>query len=160
MTRDVSIHLQIEVEEDGEGKLDEFVQLKRIGDFRAAVAYFEENLSENFEHLPIAVEYAEMLFEQGAYQSIIETIDVDQMVQLEECLRTGSTALTDQKIKLLLIFHLAKFYSGSSLFSAPSFASVVRAYISAESDEGHWNDPNSIKVGSITMKRPYFNATS
>jgi hypothetical protein len=50
--------------------LEEFSRLKRLGDFPAAARYFDEHLRDFADVLPVVIEYADMLVEQGTYQQL------------------------------------------------------------------------------------------
>ncbi|KAH6885311.1 hypothetical protein B0T10DRAFT_576960 [Thelonectria olida] len=67
--RDVTVHLELPISDDFGDELEEFSRLKRLGNFRAAIGYFEENLEDYQTHPYIFVQYAETLLEMGDYKS-------------------------------------------------------------------------------------------
>jgi hypothetical protein len=67
--RDVTVHLELPISDDFGDELEEFSRLKRLGNFRVAISYFEENLTDYQAHPYIFVQYAEMLLEMGDYKS-------------------------------------------------------------------------------------------
>jgi hypothetical protein len=74
------------VEEDVDGQLEEFCRLKRLGHFKDAEEYFQSQLLGQIKNLPVAVEYAGMLLEQGAYKRIDELIQDGELTFPEELL--------------------------------------------------------------------------
>ena len=70
MTKDTTIHYDMDIVEDVGLRLEEFSRLKRLGQFAAAERYFQESLSDSIDLSPVAVEYADMLVEQGAYERL------------------------------------------------------------------------------------------
>lgn len=71
---DITVHFEMEVGEDLDSWLEEFSRLKRLGHFHAAEQYFEDNLRDFSGILPVAIEYADMLVEQGAYKRLRQFI--------------------------------------------------------------------------------------
>lgn len=72
--QDTTIHLEMAIEEDIESYLEEFSRLKRLGNFTAAEQYFQSHLSDYLGLAPVAVEYADLLLEQGAYKRLNEMV--------------------------------------------------------------------------------------
>jgi hypothetical protein len=71
--QDTTIHFNLDIEEDSEEPLEEFSRLKRLGNFKAAGEFFQANLFGYIEDSPyVAVEYADMLLEQGDYERLFE----------------------------------------------------------------------------------------
>ncbi|PYI01375.1 hypothetical protein BO78DRAFT_327769 [Aspergillus sclerotiicarbonarius CBS 121057] len=64
----------MDIVEDIGFPLEEFSRLKRLGHFHAAERYFQESLSDSMGLFPVAVEYADMLVEQGAYQRLHQVL--------------------------------------------------------------------------------------
>ncbi|KAK6957709.1 hypothetical protein Daesc_000497 [Daldinia eschscholtzii] len=60
------------VQEDLDDSLEEFCRLQRLGDFASAKRFFADNLQEHLYKPNILIEYAEMLLEQGDYNSLSE----------------------------------------------------------------------------------------
>lgn len=71
---DITVHFEMEVGEDLDSWLEEFSRLKRLGHFHAAEQYFEDNLRDFSGILPVAIEYSDMLVEQGAYKRLRQFI--------------------------------------------------------------------------------------
>jgi hypothetical protein len=82
--RDATLHFELDVEEDIEGKLEHFCRMKRLGHFKDAEEYFQNYLLDQIDNLPIAVEYATMLLEQGAYKRLDELIQDGELNFSEE----------------------------------------------------------------------------
>ncbi|KAE8441515.1 hypothetical protein EG329_004903 [Mollisiaceae sp. DMI_Dod_QoI] len=72
LNRDTTIHLQLDIEEDLESRLEEFSRLKRLGNYSAAEEYFQGNLQKFTDVPPVSVEFADMLLTQGAYKRLKE----------------------------------------------------------------------------------------
>ncbi|KAF7865734.1 hypothetical protein EAF04_005900 [Stromatinia cepivora] len=72
LTQDNTIHLEFDIVEDYEEYLEEFSRLKRFGRFKDAEEYFQRNLFDQIRTPRIAVEYADMLLEQGAINHYLE----------------------------------------------------------------------------------------
>ncbi|KAL2860016.1 hypothetical protein BJX68DRAFT_260987 [Aspergillus pseudodeflectus] len=70
ISKDVTVHFDMDVTDDVGCLLEEFSRLKRLGDFQAAAQYFDENLGGFTDVVPVVIEYADMLVEQGAYQRL------------------------------------------------------------------------------------------
>ncbi|KAI0376268.1 hypothetical protein F5Y04DRAFT_292820 [Hypomontagnella monticulosa] len=72
---DVIVHLKMSFQEDLDEILEEFSRLRRLGDFASARSFFAEHLHDHL-HMPyVLVEYAEMLLEQGDYNTFSEIDD-------------------------------------------------------------------------------------
>jgi hypothetical protein len=72
ITRDVTIHFELDIADDLEDLLEEFSRLKRLGHFRTAEKYFQASLHEFAEFPPVKAEYADMLLEQGDHKRLHE----------------------------------------------------------------------------------------
>jgi hypothetical protein len=70
--RDTTIHFQLDIEEDLESRLEEFSRLKRLGNYKGAEKYFEDNLQKFIDIPPVSVELADMLLTQGAHKHLKE----------------------------------------------------------------------------------------
>ncbi|KAL4882488.1 hypothetical protein BJY04DRAFT_41666 [Aspergillus karnatakaensis] len=66
-TRDHTLHFDMQVVEDVDSLLEELARFKRLGYFSAGVQYFRDKLEPFSEMAPVAIEYADLLMEQGAY---------------------------------------------------------------------------------------------
>ncbi|KAK4682723.1 hypothetical protein QC764_118590 [Podospora pseudoanserina] len=64
-TKNMTIRLEFDIEEDWDTDLEEFCRLRRLGRFKDAQEYFKQNL-ERYSTIPyIRVQYAEMLVSSG-----------------------------------------------------------------------------------------------
>ncbi len=77
--QDTTIHFELDIEGDVESQLEEFSHLKRLGNFHLAEQYFKTNLHEYLDVPPVAVEYAEMLSQQGAYQRLTDLVQKKEL---------------------------------------------------------------------------------
>ncbi|KAI1806232.1 hypothetical protein F4811DRAFT_569355 [Daldinia bambusicola] len=67
---DLTVHLKLSAQEDIDESLEEFCRMWRMGDFVSAKRFFAENLQDHLDEPDILIEYAEMLLEQGDYNSL------------------------------------------------------------------------------------------
>lgn len=68
--RDITVHVKLPVIDDIELELEEFSILRRLGNFKAAKAYFKEKLI-NYRHIPyVSVQYAQMLLDAGDFKAL------------------------------------------------------------------------------------------
>jgi hypothetical protein len=74
-----TVHVELDIEGDIESHLEEFSHLKRLGRFTAAEQYYKHNLYEHRNVPPVAVEYAEMLLQQGAYQRLKDLLQKQEL---------------------------------------------------------------------------------
>ncbi|KAI1077260.1 hypothetical protein F5B20DRAFT_593070 [Whalleya microplaca] len=74
-TTDITVHLNMPLQEDLDDNLEQFCRLQRFGDFASAKRYFSENLQEHIDKPYVFVHYAEMLLEQGDYKSLVALND-------------------------------------------------------------------------------------
>lgn len=66
----ITVHLNIPVIDDLESELEEFSILRRLGNFKAAKAYFKERLGE-YRRVPyVFVQYAQMLLDAGDFKAL------------------------------------------------------------------------------------------
>ncbi|EFX04381.1 hypothetical protein CMQ_1309 [Grosmannia clavigera kw1407] len=63
----MTIHLELDIEEDIESKMAELDRLRRLGRFREADAYLQNNLSGHLQDVSVILVYANLLLEQGDY---------------------------------------------------------------------------------------------
>jgi hypothetical protein len=68
--QDVTLHFEMDIAQDVESKLEEFSELKRLGQFHAAEQFYQDSLEPFSNFYPIAIEYADMLVEQGAHERL------------------------------------------------------------------------------------------
>lgn len=66
-SRDTTVHLEVDIEDDIEGYLEEFSRLSRLGHFKEAEQRFEQNLIDNIRSEPVLLEYMDMLSNRGDY---------------------------------------------------------------------------------------------
>ncbi|KAK4178608.1 hypothetical protein QBC36DRAFT_324380 [Triangularia setosa] len=67
-TKNMSVRLEFDVEEDWDTDLEEFCRFRRLGRFKDAQDYFDQNL-ERYSTIPyIRVQYAEMLISSGNFK--------------------------------------------------------------------------------------------
>ncbi|EFX05308.1 hypothetical protein CMQ_3377 [Grosmannia clavigera kw1407] len=78
--RDLTIHMELEVESDIKGSLQKAAYLRRLGHFQQADCYFRENLADFFDTPLVVLEYADLLLAQGDYRRVLETFAVDEFV--------------------------------------------------------------------------------
>ncbi|KAE9367072.1 hypothetical protein N431DRAFT_472087 [Stipitochalara longipes BDJ] len=71
-TKDVTIHLELDIAEDLEKNLDEFCRLARLGDFQGAKQYFQENLEQHMDdpYIFVHLEHSEHLLLQTNWELI------------------------------------------------------------------------------------------
>ncbi|KAI1354853.1 hypothetical protein F5Y01DRAFT_218609 [Xylaria sp. FL0043] len=69
-SKDLTMHLDLNIVEDIEQDLDEFCRLARLGNFHAAKRFFFENLEEQMSNPYVFVQYAQMLLDMGNYAAI------------------------------------------------------------------------------------------
>lgn len=68
--KDVTVHLELGLRDDLTDELEELWRLARLGHFRAAREYFAERLEPYSNHPFVLVEYADILFRQGDFDSL------------------------------------------------------------------------------------------
>ncbi|KAI0433024.1 hypothetical protein F5Y09DRAFT_108324 [Xylaria sp. FL1042] len=74
-SRDLIVHLKMDVYEDLTETLEEFHFFERLGDFVSARKHFEEHLADHYDDEYVLVQYCEMLLEQGDYLSVLSKLD-------------------------------------------------------------------------------------
>ncbi|KFY99570.1 hypothetical protein V500_01342 [Pseudogymnoascus sp. VKM F-4518 (FW-2643)] len=65
--RDTTVHLELDIEDDIEGRLEEFSRLVRLGHFKEAELHFERHLVDHIDLEPVLLEYTDMLLDCGNY---------------------------------------------------------------------------------------------
>ncbi|KAH8878803.1 hypothetical protein GQ53DRAFT_814305 [Thozetella sp. PMI_491] len=63
--KDVTVRLELPINEDLDLELEEFARLGRTGDFKAAQDFFQHHLGEQLANPYIFIQYATILFEMG-----------------------------------------------------------------------------------------------
>ena len=69
-TKDVTVHLEVDVFADIDDELEHLNRCMRIGDFRSAKTLFHNHLQAHSHEPSVFVQYAEMLLEMGDYKSL------------------------------------------------------------------------------------------
>jgi hypothetical protein len=72
ISKDTTVHFQLGLELDIDSNLEEFARLRRFGLFKRAEEHFQNNLIDHIKDPRIAVEYIDMLLEQGDIHRIIK----------------------------------------------------------------------------------------
>ncbi|PMD41400.1 hypothetical protein L207DRAFT_511256 [Hyaloscypha variabilis F] len=107
--RDVTVHLEVDIEKDIDSCVDEFLRLKRMGHYKDAEEFFQLHLLDDANYLPVTVEHADMLLRQGAYKKLLETVDDEEVLDLCGAMSTGELrGTTGEEVSLLLIASLAR----------------------------------------------------
>jgi hypothetical protein len=89
--RDVTVHLEVDIEKDINSCVDEFSRLKKMGHYQDAEEFFQLHLFDDATYLPVTVEHADMLLDLCGAMS------------------TGELrGTTGEEINLLLIASLAR----------------------------------------------------
>lgn len=132
-TRDVTIHLELDVEDDVDANLREFVRFTRRGDFKRAEQYYRDNLARHSEHPKVVVEYVRMLLEKGAYGAIHE-LGIDEVGLAEICRHTiplcrRRTPHSVEALQLLALVHTARALSDPDLDEAEHAADDVLDFL-------------------------------
>lgn len=65
-----SSSLTLKLEEDLESEIQQFAKLSRTGNYARAHDFFNHVLRNHIGFFPVAVEYADMLHEQGCYRQL------------------------------------------------------------------------------------------
>ncbi|KAI0111353.1 hypothetical protein F4814DRAFT_460639 [Daldinia grandis] len=155
----ITVHLKMPVQEDLDECLEEFCRLRRLGDFVSARRFFAENLQDHFSKPYILVEYAEMLLEQGDYNTlssintgtIFNTMDNDTSKNRDGYLLRSYWELM-QKI---VAFHKADAHSNDSPIMEDQSINVGRFYhiISDKAFSGKLNS-TEVKICSLSAYIP------
>lgn len=95
--KDITIHLNLDIQEDLSISLETLSRLSRLGDFKNAKTHFDLELKEHLDKPYVFVQWAATLLNQGDYKSIAE-LDVTSMQHLE------SKAMNDNDTKLFLTY--------------------------------------------------------
>ncbi|KAK4450379.1 hypothetical protein QBC34DRAFT_297566, partial [Podospora aff. communis PSN243] len=68
-SKNVTIHVKMDVTYDVDEELEMFSRLRRLGDFRAALAYFNEHLTGRLDDAYFINQYAQLLLDAGDYRT-------------------------------------------------------------------------------------------
>jgi hypothetical protein len=120
-TRDTTTHFELDVEGDLDGQLEEFSRLMRIGHFKAADQYFQNNLLDHIDNPFIAVGYANMLLEQGAYKRLDELIQDGEITSPQLLPSSEPTA----KIRNMLRANLRLIIASANMYSHGDFKQAL-----------------------------------
>ncbi|KAI0186870.1 hypothetical protein EV127DRAFT_164858 [Xylaria flabelliformis] len=66
----VTIHLELELYDDLDERLEQLAYLSRLGHFDAARAFFSENLQDQTDKPYVSIQYGELLLAQGDYKTL------------------------------------------------------------------------------------------
>ncbi|KAM7190990.1 hypothetical protein V8F20_009528, partial [Naviculisporaceae sp. PSN 640] len=105
-TKDVTLHLELDVEDDIDTNLGEFIRFTRRGDYKRAEQYYQDNLACHSEQPEVVLEYVRMLVEKGAYKTI-RTLGIDEVGLADVC-RSPTAPKAVQAVQLLLLLHKAR----------------------------------------------------
>lgn len=101
----------MEVEEDIEQEIENFVRFKRRGEYSQAQEIFQQTLCRHLSLFPVIAEYADLLLEEGKFQILSEFLDI-QIQYMESILEA-------EEVELLRIMRsLVAIHTQGSLRSA------------------------------------------
>lgn len=138
----MTIRLELDIEEDIEGKIADVAFLKRMGRFREADEYFRDHLSDYLQDPRVVLEYADMLLAQGDFGRIFESFDDEEITRAELSRPSYTTmsmeeqAATGVQINLLLMLHLARSYSDPNIGVSRAAARFAYNYLQARMSGG------------------------
>ncbi|CRG89772.1 Sodium channel protein type 4 subunit alpha [Talaromyces islandicus] len=72
--KNVTVHLDVNVQIDLTDDVAELARLNRLGWFRQGVTLYEEKLQNHKDFFPVAAEYADLLLQQGNYGAVSKFI--------------------------------------------------------------------------------------
>lgn len=114
--------LQMEIEEDLEQEIENFVRLKRLGQYKKAHEMFEEVLTRHIAFFPVVAEYADLLLEQGRYGVLSKFLDIQI-----ECMES---VFEEDEVELLRIMRsLALIHTKGALRAALARASKTWMFL-------------------------------
>ncbi|KAK3394010.1 hypothetical protein B0H63DRAFT_459714 [Podospora didyma] len=117
--KDITVELEMPVEEDFEHDLEDFCRLTRLGRFKDAKKLYQEQLGHLGTRPYIIIQYGEMLIASGDYKAFRNLSYPAGLLQSQ----TGSSQATDQSHnKLFANFELLKLLSQPRL---PHFAETA-----------------------------------
>jgi len=94
-SKDITVHLELDVVSDLDDELEEFNRLVRQGWFKNAQSFFNQYLATQKSNPWLFVQYAEMLIEMGDYKSFHE-LNLDHIF-----FQHGSTTMESDALELL-----------------------------------------------------------
>jgi len=68
-SKDITVHVSLDVTHDVDEELEKFSKLRRLGDFKEAQKLFNERLSDRFDDPYFFIQYAQLLLEAGDFRS-------------------------------------------------------------------------------------------
>ncbi|KAI0450094.1 hypothetical protein F5B21DRAFT_508524 [Xylaria acuta] len=71
----ITIHLELELYDDLDEKLEQLAYLSRLGHFAAARKFFTENLQDQIDRPYVVIQYGELLLSQGDYKTLEQQND-------------------------------------------------------------------------------------
>ncbi|KAI1326284.1 hypothetical protein F5Y16DRAFT_375271 [Xylariaceae sp. FL0255] len=84
--QDITVDMKMDVFQDVDELLEEFSYFRRLGDFRSARNFFDENLTYYLSSPYVFVHYAELLLEQGDYATMSQLSEYkDFLCAWENC---------------------------------------------------------------------------
>ncbi|KAI0160197.1 hypothetical protein GGR57DRAFT_410168 [Xylariaceae sp. FL1272] len=90
---DLTVHLELDLQEDLNDHLDELNRLSRIGHFSHARDFFNKNLEQHMDNPYVLVHYAELLIQQGDFKGA--TVLKDDVIYRQ---MAGSPVTMEQNI--------------------------------------------------------------
>ncbi|KAB5554771.1 hypothetical protein GE09DRAFT_139705 [Coniochaeta sp. 2T2.1] len=124
----MTIHLELEVEEEIDNKIADVAFLKRMGRFREAHECFRANLADYIQNsVPVMAEYAGILLEQGYFGCIFESFDDEAITK--SCLATPTDELSADQVNIVLVLQLARSYSDPDLRMALDVAQMASEFL-------------------------------
>lgn len=153
--RDLTIHLELDIEDDLASKIADLEHLKRLGRFHDADTYFENNLVTHFHDGSVILSYADLLLEKGDYGRIFESLaDGDNIGRLATALRSSKLWRNrGEEINISLILQLARSCSDPNLEHADNFARDGFAFLQYKSRQ-HNAGATEVRVLLCRKSRP------
>lgn len=107
-TQRVKARIEYPLVEDLDDELEELERFTRMGNFRAAKAFFSQHLKRHIENPVVFILYAELLLEIGDYNSIIQLEDIAQTAVRNpwDALEDDDSAACSPRTKLYLNWKL------------------------------------------------------
>ncbi|KAM7200301.1 hypothetical protein V8F33_004019 [Rhypophila sp. PSN 637] len=126
-SRDVTLHLELDVEDDVDANLEEFSAFARRGDYKRAEKYYQDNLSRHSGQPKVIIEYVRMLVEKGSYKSILDLgIDEDHVADIA---RSSRAPHVSEAVQLLLLLHMARIRTDADINATSYAATIASEYL-------------------------------
>ncbi|OBS20029.1 hypothetical protein FPOA_11750 [Fusarium poae] len=94
-SKDITVHLELDIVSDLDDELEEFNRLVRQGSFKNAQSFFDQYLATHKSNPWVFVQYAEMLITMGDYKSFHD-LDHNQIF-----FRHGTTTVESEALEML-----------------------------------------------------------